>query len=72
MYAGRLFSRRALPAFAALLPAMLALAPLASAQPYPSKPIRMVIPIAAGGGTDAMGRLIAQRLGDQMGVSVVV
>ena len=79
MYAGRLFSRlaqaaprRARPAFAALLPAMLALAPLASAQPYPSKPIRMVIPIAAGGGTDAMGRLIAQRLGDQMGVSVVV
>ncbi len=79
MYAGRLSSRlaqaapqRALPVFAALLPAMLALAPHASAQPYPSKPIRMVIPIAAGGGTDAMGRLIAQRLGDQMGVSVVV
>lgn len=51
---------------------MLASVPHAFAQAYPSKPIRMVIPIAAGGGTDAMGRLIAQRLGDQMGVSVIV
>lgn len=42
------------------------------AQPYPSKPIRMIVPIAAGGGTDAMARLIAQRLGEQMDVSVIV
>jgi tripartite-type tricarboxylate transporter receptor subunit TctC len=57
-------------AFAASL-ALLAALPVA-AQTYPSRPIRMVIPIAAGGGTDAMGRLIAQRLGEQMGVSVIV
>jgi tripartite-type tricarboxylate transporter receptor subunit TctC len=46
--------------------------PAAHGQAYPARAIRMIIPIAAGGGTDAMGRLIAQRLGDQMAVSVVV
>jgi tripartite-type tricarboxylate transporter receptor subunit TctC len=64
-------ARRAIVAVATLL-----LVPLFSshtaAQSYPGKPIRMVVPIAAGGGTDAMARLIAQRLGDQMGVSVIV
>ena len=64
---GRAWPRQAMVAVATLL-----LAPLAGAQAYPSKPIRMVIPIAAGGGTDAMGRLIAQRLGEQLGVSVIV
>ena len=41
-------------------------------QAFPSRPIRMIVPIAAGGATDAMGRLIAQRLADQLGVGVVV
>jgi len=44
----------------------------ARAQAYPNKTIRMVVPIGAGGGTDTMARLIAQRLSDQMGVTIFV
>lgn len=42
------------------------------AQPYPSKTIRMIVPIAAGGGTDTMARLISQKLSEQMNVTVFV
>jgi tripartite-type tricarboxylate transporter receptor subunit TctC len=44
----------------------------AHAQAYPAKPIRVVVPIGPGGSTDIVGRLFAQRLGEQMGVSVYV
>ncbi|MEO7726279.1 MAG: tripartite tricarboxylate transporter substrate binding protein, partial [Burkholderiales bacterium] len=42
------------------------------AQNYPSKTIRMVVPIAAGGGTDTAARLISQKLSEQLNVSIVV
>ncbi len=44
----------------------------AHAQNYPSRTIRMVVPIAPGGGTDTAARLISQKLAEQLGVSVVV
>jgi len=44
----------------------------AQAQAYPNKTIRMVVPIGAGGGTDTMARLIAQRLSEQMGVTIFI
>ena len=44
----------------------------ASAQSYPAKAIRIIVPIAPGGSTDMVGRLIGQRLSEQMGVSVYV
>ncbi|MGZ8229636.1 MAG: Bug family tripartite tricarboxylate transporter substrate binding protein [Burkholderiales bacterium] len=42
------------------------------AQPYPSKPIRMMVPFPAGGGSDTMGRAIGQKLGERLGQSVVI
>jgi tripartite-type tricarboxylate transporter receptor subunit TctC len=44
----------------------------ASAQPYPSKPITIVVPFAAGSGTDSITRIVAQYLQNALGQSVVV
>jgi tripartite-type tricarboxylate transporter receptor subunit TctC len=52
--------------------AMLPLARNAQAQDYPSKPLRMVVAFAPGGPTDAMARLIADKLGDKLGQRVIV
>jgi len=42
------------------------------AQPYPSKPIALVVPQAAGGTNDIVARLIAPAFGEALGASVVV
>jgi tripartite-type tricarboxylate transporter receptor subunit TctC len=59
---------------AALLGAswMLGDSDLAHAQPYPNRPIRMVVPFPAGGPTDGMARIISDRLSVVLGQSVVV
>jgi tripartite-type tricarboxylate transporter receptor subunit TctC len=49
-----------------------ALSDAASAQSYPSKPLRMVIPFAAGGSPDIIGRIVAEELSTMLGQSVVV
>ena len=55
-----------------LLVAGLVVASWALAQDYPSKPIRLIVPYGAGGGSDFVGRLVGQKLTEQMGQSVVV
>ena len=45
---------------------------VATAQSYPSKPVRVIVPFAAGGGTDSLARLLGQKLQDGLGQSVVV
>jgi tripartite-type tricarboxylate transporter receptor subunit TctC len=47
-------------------------APLAWAQDYPVKPIRVIVPYPAGGPTDVLGRLVGQKAGEAMGQAVVV
>ena len=49
-----------------------ALAPTAVAAAYPDKPIRLIVPSASGGSPDVMSRLIANELGKQTGLQVVV
>ncbi len=44
----------------------------AAAQPYPNKPIRIVVPYPAGGGIDILSRVIGQRLSQRFNQSVVV
>src|SRR4051794_9535141 len=44
----------------------------AAAQPYPSRPITMVVPFGAGGPTDALARILAQRMSQTLGQQVLV
>ena len=52
--------------------AALALASAVHGQAYPSKPVRMIVAYPPGGGTDIVGRMVAQKLGEALGQAVVV
>lgn len=45
---------------------------VASAQPYPHKPVRMIIPFAPGGASDFVGRILQPHLGERLGQQVVI
>ena len=45
---------------------------VASAQPYPTKTIRFVLPFSPGGGTDAVARTLGQKMTEQFGQQVVI
>ena len=64
----KLSRRRALGATAAVALA----AGSARAQAYPSKPVRLIVPYSAGGGADTTARLIAPKLQEALGQTVVV
>ncbi|MFN2646176.1 MAG: Bug family tripartite tricarboxylate transporter substrate binding protein [Burkholderiales bacterium] len=52
--------------------AALALSAALSAQPYPSRPVKIVAPFAPGGSADTLGRIVAQKLAEQLKESFVV
>ena len=56
----------------AVLVSAVALGGFAHAQSYPSKPVRMIVPFPAGGATDIVGRLIAQKLTESWSQQVIV
>src|SRR6266446_10857557 len=39
---------------------------------YPSRPIKLIVPFAAGGGTDSLSRIFGQVIGEQLGGTVIV
>jgi len=57
---------------AAILVLALTLATTVSAQGYPSKPIRFVVPYAPGGNTDILARLLGQKLSEAWGQQVII
>jgi tripartite-type tricarboxylate transporter receptor subunit TctC len=56
----------------ALILGFAGIAAAARADDYPSRPIRLIVPFAAGGSADAVGRIIGKRIGEALGQTVVV
>jgi tripartite-type tricarboxylate transporter receptor subunit TctC len=54
---------------AALLPAV---SRIASAQTYPTRPVRIIVGFAPGGGADIAARLIGQWLSERLGRSIII
>ena len=52
--------------------ALLAAIPLAYAQPWPNKPVKIIVPFPAGGPTDVLTRVLAEKLAQSLGQPVVV
>lgn len=48
------------------------LAAPAQAQPYPARPIRMLVPVTPGGSTDVTARIVAQKMSELLGKPIVV
>src|SRR5262245_36346061 len=59
-------------AFTALAVMALALPQPVGAQPYPTKPVRLVIAFPAGGSIDTLGRILAGKLAEEWGQNVVI
>lgn len=72
MQEDKTLSRRRMLAFGSALAASAALPAWAQPAAWPNKPIRMIVPYAAGGGTDVFARLVAEGLGRKLGQNVIV
>ena len=58
--------------FISLFAAVMQLSPSVHAAEYPIRTIKMIIPFAPGGGSDTLGRVLAEKMGNELGVSVIV
>src|SRR3954452_16947676 len=56
----------------AALAGVLAYAGAANAQEWPTRPITLIVPFAAGGGVDVSARIQAQRMGELLGQTIIV
>ena len=66
-------TRRQLAVVACVVPLLAcAAAPALAQAKYPARPVKFIVPFAPGGGTDAMARLVAQKLNEKHGYTVVV
>jgi tripartite-type tricarboxylate transporter receptor subunit TctC len=70
----RLSMQRAIPVWRCIVCALALVAAGGPAigQSYPSRVVRVVLPVPPGGGVDAVGRILAQRIGEELGQSFVV
>jgi tripartite-type tricarboxylate transporter receptor subunit TctC len=68
----RILSIRSAVAVLAAMAIFAADAAHASSAGYPARPVRLIVPFAPGGLVDVMGRLLAQKLGDQLGQSFII
>ncbi len=59
-------------AFALAMAFALGFAGAAQAQPFPNRPITMVVPFAAGGPTDTLARIMGERMRQSLGQTVVI
>src|SRR5262245_26037704 len=59
-------------AFAALLAALTLTPATVLAQSYPSKPIRIIVPFAAGGAVDVVARLVGGKMAESIGQTVII
>lgn len=66
------FTRRATSVALLTMAASLALPQMSQAQEYPTRPIELIVPWSAGGGTDATGRMVAELLSQELGQPVNV
>jgi len=67
-----MFTRRQISSACAALTAALVFPIATFASEFPSKPLKLIVPYAAGGGTDAIARLVAQAVGQQLGQTIIV
>jgi tripartite-type tricarboxylate transporter receptor subunit TctC len=58
--------------FAGVFAAVLALSSFAQAQDWPQRPVTLVVAAAAGGPIDVFGRVMAERMGQELGQPVVI
>src|SRR3954452_25155570 len=59
-------------ALAATVTSLIAVCAPAAAQDYPTRPVTMIIPFAAGGPQDTIGRVVGQRMSEALGQQVVI